>query len=91
MFKTDPHVHTSDVSLCAHLRSDLMAEAYKEAGYKTIIITEHLAHLFCSFLDNNSSSGVLAKVLNALKVSIVQIKTKIVLFIFLLPFLLNIF
>lgn len=52
MFKTDPHVHTSDISLCAHLRSDLMAEAYHKAGYKTIFITEHLAKLFCSFLGD---------------------------------------
>lgn len=52
MFKTDPHVHTSDISLCAHIRSDLMAEAYHKAGYKTIFITEHLAHLFCSFLGD---------------------------------------
>ncbi|MBE6787487.1 MAG: PHP domain-containing protein [Ruminococcaceae bacterium] len=52
MFKTDPHVHTSDISLCASLRSDLMAEAYHKAGYKTIFITEHFAKLYCSFLGD---------------------------------------
>lgn len=52
MYKTEPHLHTSDISLCAHLRSDLMAEEYAAKGYKTIFITEHLAKLFCSFLGD---------------------------------------
>lgn len=52
MFKTDPHVHTSDVSVCANLRSDLMIEAYAKAGYKTVVITEHLSKRFCDSLGN---------------------------------------
>lgn len=52
MFKTDSHVHTSDISLCANLRSDLMVEAYHKAGYKTIVITEHMGKLFSSLLGD---------------------------------------
>lgn len=52
MFKTEPHLHTQEISFCANVRSDLMAEAHYKAGYKTIFVTEHLAKLFSSCLGD---------------------------------------
>ena len=41
MFKTETHLHTSEVSRCGKLSSDQMIKRYSEAGYKTVIVTDH--------------------------------------------------
>lgn len=41
MFKTETHVHTTEVSQCSKRRARDLVKAYKEAGYSTIIITDH--------------------------------------------------
>ncbi len=41
MFKTETHLHTEEVSPCAHVRARQMVKKYKEAGYSTIFITDH--------------------------------------------------
>ena len=40
-FKTDLHIHTSDVSKCAHISTDEVVEFYIKKGYSTIVITNH--------------------------------------------------
>ena len=42
MFKTEPHLHTLEVSPCAHVRAKDFVRKYKEAGYSTIFVTDHL-------------------------------------------------
>lgn len=41
MFKTEPHLHTLEVSNCAHVRAKEFVKKYKEAGYSTIFVTDH--------------------------------------------------
>jgi len=41
MYKTETHLHTSEVSPCAHLTAAEMVARYHAAGYQTIIITDH--------------------------------------------------
>lgn len=41
MYKTETHLHTSEVSPCAHLTAAEMVARYHAAGYKTVIITDH--------------------------------------------------
>lgn len=41
MFKTETHLHTSEVSRCGKLSSTQMIKQYNEAGYKTVIVTDH--------------------------------------------------
>lgn len=41
MFKTETHLHTSEVSRCGKLSSTQMIKLYNEAGYKTILVTDH--------------------------------------------------
>ncbi|MBE6645866.1 MAG: PHP domain-containing protein [Ruminococcaceae bacterium] len=41
MFKTETHIHTSEVSMCSHKRAKEMVKIYKERGYSTIFITDH--------------------------------------------------
>lgn len=43
MFKIETHLHTRPVSPCAHLEPEEMIRFYKEAGYKTVFISDHLA------------------------------------------------
>ena len=44
MFKTELHCHTRPVSPCAHLSPEEVAQHYIEAGYTTVVLTNH----FCS-------------------------------------------
>lgn len=41
MFKTETHLHTSEVSPCSRIRAVEMIRLYYEAGYKTVFITDH--------------------------------------------------
>ena len=40
-FKTELHCHTSDFSSCAHINGADTAEKYVNAGYRTLVITNH--------------------------------------------------
>jgi len=46
MFKTDLHVHTSEVSMCADIGAVTAVRLYKEAGFDGIVITNHYHSLF---------------------------------------------
>lgn len=41
MFKTEMHLHTAEVSLCARKHADEMIKSYKTAGYSTVCVTDH--------------------------------------------------
>lgn len=41
MFKTETHLHVCEVSLCARLSAADMVKLYHEAGYKTLIVSDH--------------------------------------------------
>lgn len=46
-FKTDLHIHTCDVSKCAHISTEEVVELYIKKGYSTIVITNHYSkHTF---------------------------------------------
>ena len=46
-FKTDLHIHTSDVSQCAKINTEELVEIYIKKGYSTIVITNHYSvHTF---------------------------------------------
>ncbi len=40
-YKTELHMHTLEVSVCAKLTAAEMADLYIEAGYHTVVITNH--------------------------------------------------
>ena len=40
-YKTELHMHTAEVSVCAKLTAPEMVERYLEAGYHTVVITNH--------------------------------------------------
>lgn len=42
MFKTEAHVHTSDVSKCGQISAKEVIRLYAEAGFDTVFITEHI-------------------------------------------------
>ena len=42
MFKTELHCHSKHVSTCAHASHEEIVEKYVEAGYTTIVSTEHI-------------------------------------------------
>lgn len=42
MFKTEMHCHSAHVSTCARADADCIIEKYLEAGYTTIVSTEHI-------------------------------------------------
>lgn len=46
MFKTETHMHTRDVSLCAQIRSGRMVEAYHKAGFNTLCVADHYCRNF---------------------------------------------
>jgi len=42
MFKTETHLHVSEVSRCSHLTAAEMMEYYHKAGFSTVFVTDHL-------------------------------------------------
>lgn len=42
MFKTEMHCHSVNVSSCAHATAEQIIEKYVDAGYTTLISTEHI-------------------------------------------------
>ena len=42
MYKTEMHLHTSESSFCAHRTAAEMVRAYKDAGYSTVVVTDHM-------------------------------------------------
>ena len=40
-YKTELHMHTGEVSVCAKLTAPEMAELYIKAGYHTVVVTNH--------------------------------------------------
>ncbi len=40
-YKTELHVHTSEVSPCAHMTASEVADRYIEDGYHSIVVTNH--------------------------------------------------
>ena len=42
MFKLETHLHTAEVSPCARVPAEDMVGLYKEAGYASIVVTDHL-------------------------------------------------
>ena len=43
MYKYELHAHASEVSSCARVPAAQMAEAYMSAGFKAIVVTDHLS------------------------------------------------
>ena len=41
MYKTETHLHTSEVSSCSKLTASEMMELYSKAGYTTVFVTDH--------------------------------------------------
>ncbi|MBR4060363.1 MAG: PHP domain-containing protein [Lachnospiraceae bacterium] len=52
MYKTETHLHTAEVSRCSKLRADEMVKCYHEAGYKTIIVTDHFSFRYMNSLGD---------------------------------------
>ncbi len=43
MFKTELHLHSSEVSNCGHVAAENIVKFYKEAGYDTVVLTNHMS------------------------------------------------
>ena len=46
MYKTEPHLHVSEVSPCARLSAREAIRLYAEAGYHTVFVSDHLKKVF---------------------------------------------
>ncbi len=44
----ETHAHTAEVSPCSHVPAAQMVEAYIQAGYAGVVITDHFASYICS-------------------------------------------
>lgn len=41
MYKTETHLHVSEISRCAKLNAEQMMQHYAEAGYHTVFVSDH--------------------------------------------------
>ena len=46
LYYYDLHVHTSNVSPCAHVKAEEVVRLYAQAGYKGIVITDHYSEKY---------------------------------------------
>lgn len=44
-FKTELHAHTAEVSKCAEICAEELVELYTQAGYSSVVITDHMSRL----------------------------------------------
>ena len=58
MHKIELHLHTTHVSKCGHLTADVIAKAYKAAGYDGVIVTDHYNRTTFDYLGIDLASGV---------------------------------
>jgi histidinol phosphatase-like PHP family hydrolase len=54
MFKTEPHAHVLEVSPCSKISARELVELYKNAGYDTLFISDHLKWRFFEKLGDIS-------------------------------------
>ncbi len=54
MFKTETHLHTSEVSKCGKIPAAEMVKLYKEAGYDTIFVTDHFSKKYLKRMEDLS-------------------------------------
>ena len=54
MYKIETHLHTSEVSGCAHLSASEMIERYAQAGYDTVFVCDHYAKKYFDRLGDMS-------------------------------------
>ncbi|MBQ4101494.1 MAG: PHP domain-containing protein [Oscillospiraceae bacterium] len=54
MFKTETHLHVSEVSPCAKLSAAEMVRRYTEAGYHTVFVADHLYQGYFDILGERS-------------------------------------
>ena len=52
MFKTETHLHVSEVSPCAKISAYEMIKLYSEAGYHTVFVSDHLKKKFYDKLED---------------------------------------
>lgn len=57
MFKTETHLHVSEVSLCSKIAAADMVKLYHDAGYKTLIISDHFHKGYFNTLVDLSWNG----------------------------------
>lgn len=63
MFKTEPHLHVSEVSRCSKLTASDMVMRYYEAGYKTLFISDHFQQNYFDSLGDISWKNKIKKFL----------------------------
>jgi len=60
MYKTETHLHTKEVSRCGKLYADEMVSMYKDAGYDTLFVTDHLSESFFERQEEGMSKDEMA-------------------------------
>lgn len=54
MYLIDTHTHTMDISICGRIKSEELVRIYKNAGYSSIVITDHFYRSYFERLDDLS-------------------------------------
>jgi len=52
MYKTETHLHVSEISSCSKICAAEMVERYYNAGYKTIFVSDHFKQAFFDALGD---------------------------------------
>lgn len=52
MYKTETHIHVSEISPCSKVNAVDMVKKYYDAGYKTIFISDHFKQVFFDSLGD---------------------------------------
>lgn len=58
MYKTELHCHTNEVSACAKANSAETVKRYADAGYSSVVLTNHINPHTKYFADKDYKSGV---------------------------------
>jgi len=54
MYKTEPHLHTAEVSLCGKIPAEEIIELYSKAGFSTVFVTDHFTEKTLNSFEEGS-------------------------------------
>lgn len=69
MYKTEPHLHTSEVSLCGKIPAEEIIELYSKAGFSTVFVTDHFTEKTLNAFEEGSWSDYIDRFMLGYKIA----------------------
>lgn len=76
-YLTETHAHTKEVSPCAHVHASRLVDLYIDAGYTTIVITDHYSPHTLYDINSLKPSDIVDRILKGYRAALEHAKGRI--------------